>query len=135
MNQDLQEAIDVLLHNVQTGEEDALDVFIQLRDMEKIIGNAVEKVKSAAYAVADAKVGTDYNGVKIRMSEGRETWDFKSIPAWVKVTNGYKESIKKIEEEAKERYTQHHAGVQTYLAEELPIKKVGDAFLTLTFPK
>lgn len=129
-----QELAEILL-KVQEGDEDALTAYIQLREAANVLDTAVESLKSQAYSVADSRIGTEHLGVKISMSKGRTTWDYKPVTAWLKIQEDFKTKLKMVEEEAMKKYNDSVENGTLYLSNELPNKKVGEPFLSLTFPK
>lgn len=130
-----QELAEILL-KVKEGDEDALTAYIQLREAANVLDTAVESLKSQAYSVAESKIGAEHLGVKISMSKGRTTWDFKPVTAWSKLQEEFKLKLKEIEDVARNKFEQKEADPSIqFLSNEIPIKKVGEPFLSLTFPK
>lgn len=135
MKKTIQAEITSLLGAVANGDTDALEAFISLREVSNLLENAIESLKAPAYAVADSKIGTTVRDVKISMSKGRTTWDYKPVTAWLKIQEDFKAKLKMVEEEAMKKYNDSVENGTLYLANELPNKKVGEPFLSLTFPK
>lgn len=87
-----------LIHEVEEGNLDALDVFIQLKEKEKEIKAALNEIEDQAMVEA-AKHGktSEHNGYQVQLKDGSRKYDFKGCPSWVEAEKRKKE----IEEQLK----------------------------------
>jgi len=89
-----------LITQVEDGNEDALKVFILLKELEGVVKDSLEQIKESA--IKEAKnYGKTFEvfGASVTVKEGAGRYSYKHIPIWSKL----EEERKVIENAAKQR--------------------------------
>lgn len=81
------------VQQVVNGEQDALLIYKEIVDFEKFIKECKEQILDEVIAEAQKyKEKTfEHKGFRFQLNEGRRTYDFKHIPAWVEAYSKLKE--------------------------------------------
>lgn len=122
------EALAKRLESVEDGHEDALVVFAELSNAEKIIKQAKEQIKEQALEEAkDYDKTFQLKGHTFEFRNGGRMYDYKHISKWVELTNSRKE-LEELSKQALKQEIYDSEGVQveppivTYRSDSLIVK-------------
>lgn len=115
----INDEIITLLSEVEEGNTDALKAFISLKNVEKVLSEAITQLKESAVTEAKKHGAKQFEffGAKIQVKDGSARWDYKHIPQW----NEFEEKKKQIEEVAKNRYKNPSLIIADENGEEIPM--------------
>ena len=107
---DLERQIEQLKEQIETGQTDPLQVYLQLKQKQdfykQLLDSIDEYVQKVIQTYATAKE-IEMFGIKFKVNVGRKTFDFKHIPSW----NTKKIELEGIEKLLKANYESYEKGL------------------------
>ena len=107
----VRESISQAVQQVIDGNADPLEVWAQIKGLEKFIDDAKSQIEKAALIEAE-KYGEktfEYKGMTFNKIEGRAMYKYDHLPMW----NALKEEMKHIEEKSKSAARNQQIGVNS----------------------
>lgn len=122
------------IESVQSGDESALKIYVELKRMSKAIDEALATIKDEALDDAQGVKSCEGVSVSVRSVGGR--WDFKHLKDWSET----KSKLETIEAKYKALYKTKELGTipvdeETGEILEMPYYSQGSDAIYLTFPK
>lgn len=131
--------ISSMVDELENGTTDALDLYIELKKIEKFVADKISEISDDALSSAEQYGKGEHirNGVVFGVRGGAGRWDFKHVPEWTHK----KTELEKIETSLKSlyQYAQNNPGqianTETGEIPTLPFYNKGKDVLMLKIPK